>query len=71
MKARHPSSRDCFNYSIKSNEMKNIVAEMNFMFSIREDERRAEETTSNELLANLVDISVTGCCGGVENGKTK
>jgi hypothetical protein len=31
----------------------------------------AEEKTSNELMPNLVGMSATGCCAGVENGKTK
>jgi len=39
MKARHPTSRDCCDCSIKSSEVKNIVT---------------EETTANELGANPV-----------------
>jgi hypothetical protein len=56
MKARHPSSRDCFDYRIKGNEVKDVVT---------------EETTSNELTPNLVGVSAIGFCVGVENGKTK
>jgi hypothetical protein len=39
MKAKHPSSRDCFDYSIKSNEVKIIII---------------KETTSNELMAKCL-----------------
>jgi hypothetical protein len=68
MKARHPSSRDCFDYSIKIELVRNIVAKMNFISSIREEGRR---TTSNELITNLLGMNARGCCVGVENDKTK
>jgi hypothetical protein len=48
-----------------------MLTETNFMFSIRKDRKIAEEKTSDELMTNWVGMSATGCCAGVENGKTK
>jgi hypothetical protein len=43
MRVRRPSSRDYFDCRVKSNEVKNIAAEMNLMSSIGEDERRRQK----------------------------
>jgi hypothetical protein len=56
MKARYPSSRDCFDCRGKSNEVKNTVT---------------EATTSNELMPNSVSTGAMGCCIGIQDDKTK
>ena len=41
MTASHPPSRNCFDYNVKNNEVKNTAAEMDLILSIREEERRS------------------------------
>jgi hypothetical protein len=56
MKARYPSSRDCFKYRIKSDEMKDIGA---------------GEEPPNQSILDAVSAGVTGRHEGIEDDKTE